>query len=70
MGRKKEAGTIIREWLTEKLGNPVMPSKEKQAIAELDIDDQRQKALQDLQEQGGDYDARVHKYDPNAPKRF
>ena len=29
-------GDSIREWLTEKLGNPIMPSKEKSAIKELE----------------------------------
>jgi hypothetical protein len=65
MGDKKDSGAIIREWLTEKMGNPIMPSKEKDQIDELDAVDKkerdRQKALQDLQERGEDYSAGVHR---------
>jgi hypothetical protein len=64
MGRKKEAGTIVREWLTEKMGNPVMTSKKKNAIRELDeaevLDQTRHAAMVELQESGKDYDARIH----------
>ncbi len=65
MGRKKDAGTVVREWLTEKMGNPVMTSKEKAAILEIDeaesLDNQRHAALMELQESGRDYDARIHR---------
>ena len=60
MGRKKEPGTIIREWLTEKMGNPVMTSKKKNMLAEIEKEDQRQSALNTLQERGEDYSSRIH----------
>ena len=54
---EKDAGEVIRKWLTERLGNPVMTSKKKQEIAEIEKDE----AVRNLQERGEDYPAEVHK---------
>lgn len=60
----KEAGEVIREWLTEKLGNPVMTSRKKDVIKELEDEErkseERSRALQELQERGEDYPAKIH----------
>jgi hypothetical protein len=59
----KDSGQVIREWLVEKMGNPVMGSKKQAAINEIegeDEDTRRRRALDDMQQKGEDYSARIH----------
>jgi hypothetical protein len=43
MPKKKDVGTTVRDWLTEKLGNPIMPSKEKDQIKQLEDEEKKQR---------------------------
>jgi hypothetical protein len=59
----KEPGTVIREWLVEKLGNPAMGSKKQDAVNEATGEteqERRDRALADMQQRGEDYDAKLH----------
>lgn len=60
MANKKPTGQTIRDWLTTKLGNPVMPSKEKNQIRELEEEERRNEEKQRKQENGEDYPASEH----------
>ncbi|KKT30248.1 MAG: hypothetical protein UW18_C0020G0011 [Microgenomates group bacterium GW2011_GWF1_44_10] len=56
MPKKRESGVgqTVRDWLTKKLGNPIMPSKEKDQIHQLE----QEENLRRRQENGEDYDAK------------
>lgn len=49
------------EYLKEKMGNPVMPSKEKDAIRELEEEERRLRDMREKQESGEDYPAEYHR---------
>ena len=53
----EKIGTLVREFLKENLGNPLMSSKEKKAIKENETPDEW---VQKKQETGEDYPAGVH----------
>lgn len=56
--KNKDIGTTVRDWLTEKMGNPIMPSKEKNQIEQLERDE-----LMDRQreERSSSKEARINK---------
>lgn len=55
--QKKDMGARVRGWLTEKMGNPVMPSKEKEQIRQLEEEERK---MRERQENGEDYPAQKH----------
>ena len=59
-------GKVVREYISDKLGNPLMTSEEKKRIKEQEDEDKRMEGLQQKQESGEDYPADEHR--PRPPR--
>ena len=56
-----DIGKRVREYLTDKMGNPVLTSRKKEAIKEIEGPEEKESRLHELQERGEDYPAREHR---------
>lgn len=65
-----DTGQAMRDWFKKKLGNPIMPRKEKEAIGELEREEagrygyakhEEEEAVREAQETGEDYPAEYHR---------